>query len=358
MTGRKRTFIKSILDIINPYAWVTGLRNMAFDAGVLASYRPEIPAVCIGNLSVGGTGKTPHTEYLVRLLKDKFRIAVLSRGYGRSSKGYIKADAQTAMAQIGDEPFQIKDKFPEIEVAVCEKRADGIRMLLAEVPGLQAILLDDAYQHRYVKAGLNILLIDSNRPVWLDCILPFGRLRESLAGIGRADIVIMTKCSSMDSSTMEWCRRYIKERCGAPVFFSRMKYGNIYPLFNREREIPEIKEGCEVLLVTGIAKPAPLRKEIESRGAKTVLLKFADHHNFTNSDIEKIAERYESLKGRNRMILTTEKDATRLLQRDDLPQSVKENIYAMPIEVEFLDNEEEKFNQIIENHVTENPRNS
>ena len=130
MIGRKRTLLKSTLDIINPYAWVTGLRNMAFDAGVLASYRPEIPAVCIGNLSVGGTGKTPHTEYLVRLLKDRFRVAVLSRGYGRCSKGYIKADAQTPMAQIGDEPFQIKEKFPEIEVAVCEKRADGIRMLL------------------------------------------------------------------------------------------------------------------------------------------------------------------------------------------------------------------------------------
>lgn len=357
MIGRKRTLFKSTLDIINPYAWVTGLRNMAFDAGVLASYRPEIPTVCIGNLSVGGTGKTPHTEYLVKLLKKRFRIAVLSRGYGRCSKGYIKADARTPMAQIGDEPFQIKHKFPEIDVAVCEKRAEGVRMLLEEVPGLQAILLDDAYQHRYVKASLNILLIDCNRPVWLDCILPFGRLRESLAGIGRADVVIMTKCSGIDRRTIEWCRRYIKERCDAPVFFSTMKYGNIYPLFDREREIPEIEDGCEVLLVTGIAKPAPLKKEIESRGARTVLLKFADHHNFTNGDIEKIAERYESLNGSNRMILTTEKDATRLLQRDDLPQSVKENIYAMPIEVEFLDNEEEKFNQIIENHVTENSRN-
>ena len=357
MIGRKRTLFKSTLDIINPYAWVTGLRNMAFDAGVLASYRPEIPAVCIGNLSVGGTGKTPHTEYLVRLLKDRFRVAVLSRGYGRCSKGYIKADAQTPMAQIGDEPFQIKHKFPEIDVAVCEKRAEGVRILLEEVPGLQAILLDDAYQHRYVKASLNILLIDCNRPVWLDCILPFGRLRESLEGIERADVVIMTKCNGLNRGTIEWCRRYIKERCDAPVFFSTMKYGNIYPLFDREREIPEIKEGCEVLLVTGIAKPAPLKKEIESRGARTVLLKFADHHNFTNGDIEKIAERYESLNGSNRMILTTEKDATRLLQRDDLPQSLKENIYAMPIEVEFLDNEEEKFNQIIENHVTENSRN-
>ena len=358
MTGRKRDTLKAILDIINPYAWITGLRNKAFDAGILKSHPAGIPTICIGNLSVGGTGKTPHTEYLVRLLKDEFRIAVLSRGYGRCSKGYVKAYTETPMTQIGDEPFQIKNKFRETVVAVCEKRLDGIRFLLEKEPGLQAILLDDAFQHRYVRAGLNILLIDSNRPVWRDCVLPFGRLRESLQGMKRADIVIMTKCKDMNSSQMEICKRHIEKRCCAPVFFSRMKYGHIYPVFSKGTPTPEIGDGHEVLLVTGIAKPAPLKEEIETRGARTRLMKFADHHNFTHSDIEEIAKRYNGIESDRKLIVTTEKDATRLLQRTDIPDVIKENIYAMPIEVEFLDDGENKFNQIIKSYVTENSRNS
>lgn len=358
MTKRKRNVIKTILDIINPYAWATGLRNMAFEAGILTTYYPEIPSISIGNLSVGGTGKTPHTEYLVKLLKDKHRIAVLSRGYGRNSKGYIKADTSTPMEQIGDEPFQIMNKFPEIDVAVCEKRAEGICKLQSDAPHIQVILLDDAYQHRYVKPGMNILLIDSNRPIWLDCILPFGRLRESLSGIKRADVVIITKCIEPNSKFMEWCRMYLKKKCDAPVFFSRMKYGHIRPLFKEQSNTKEIEEGEEVLLVTGIAKPAPLKKEIESRGARVTLMRYADHHNFTHSDIEDIASRYNAIKGNRKIILTTEKDATRLLHRTDIPKTIKDNIYAMPIEVEFLNNEENKFNQIINDYVTKDSRNS
>ena len=190
MRIRKRTILRTLIDVINPYAWVMAVRNLAFDTGMLKSHSFDLPVICVGNISVGGTGKTPHTEHIIKLLKQRYSTALLSRGYGRKSKGYIKADANTPMQLIGDEPFQIKNKFPNITVAVCEERVTGIKRLLAEEKGVQAIVLDDAYQHRYVKAGLNILLIDSNRPVWNDNVLPFGRLRESLCGIVAAKYLV------------------------------------------------------------------------------------------------------------------------------------------------------------------------
>ncbi len=357
MIGKRRSLAKAILDIVNPYAWATGIRNIAFDAGMIDIYTPTIPTICIGNISVGGTGKTPHTEYLVKLLKTRYRIAVLSRGYGRSSKGYMLAGPDTTMAEIGDEPFQIKMKFPTTTVAVCEKRAEGIRRLMEKERKPQAILLDDAFQHRYVKAGLNILLIDINRPVWLDCVLPFGRLRESIAGMRRADVIIITKCNGVQDDYMEWCRSHLGTKCGAPVFFSRMRYGNIYNIFDNRAEAPEIGNETGLLLVTGIAKPGPMKEELEKRGADVTLMRFADHHNFSHGDINGIVTAFSALKGSDRLIVTTEKDATRLLMRDDIPEELKKRIFALPIEVEFLDNGERMFNQIIENYVTKNSRN-
>ncbi len=359
MIEKERTAGKRILDCINPYAWVMAARNKAFDCNILKSRSFTLPTICIGNITVGGTGKTPHTEYIVKLLCTEFKTAVLSRGYGRSSKGYVLADEKTPMRQIGDEPFQIKNKFSSIDVAVCEKRATGIERLLENRPGTEAILLDDAYQHRYVKAGLNILLIDSNRPLWQDCVLPFGRMRERLSGIERADIVIITKCSSLGKEQEQWCRNYIRSKKDIPVFFSAMRYGKLYPLFadacNSRRETGT---GTGVLLVTGIAKPEPMKKEIERTGAKVTLKQFADHHNFTAADIESIAAQYNAMAEEEKIIITTEKDATRLLQREGLPAIIKENIYALPIEVEILCGEENMFNKKIIDYVTENSRNS
>lgn len=359
MINSKRVFFKSLLDIINPYAWVTTARNKAFDFGILNSRKFDIPTICIGNISVGGTGKTPHTEYIVKLLKEKYRIAVLSRGYGRNSHGYIKATDGTAMQQIGDEPFQIKNKFNDICVAVCEKRVTGIENLLADENGIQAILLDDAFQHRYVKAGLNILLIDSNRPVWRDCILPFGRLRESLAGIKRADIVVMTKCDNVAAEEQKWCREYIKKRKDIPVFFSAMQYGALYPVFPKAAKgEATVGTGSKVLLLTGIARPAPLKAEIESRGAEVTLMQYSDHHNFSDKDFNEIAATFDRIEGEKKIVITTEKDATRLLDAQALPQGIKERIFALPIEVKILDGEEKMFNQIIEDYVAKNSRNS
>ena len=351
----KRNIFRKLTDCINPYAMVMAARNKAFDTGVLKSREFAIPTICVGNISVGGTGKTPHIEYIAKLLKDEFRIAVLSRGYGRKSKGYIKADNRSTMQQIGDEPFQIKNKFKDIDVAVCEKRVYGIEQLTKENSELQVILLDDAFQHRHVKTGLNILLIDSNRPVWNDCVMPFGRLRERISGIRRADIVIMTKCREMTEEQMTTCREFIGRYKNIPVYFSAIKYGNLYYLHDTSKSA-EITAGSRILLVTGIAKPQPLKKEIEDRGACVTLMQYGDHHNFSSAEFEEIARQFRE--GGFDMIVTTEKDASRLLNREELPQAMHDNTYVMPIEMEILNKEGKMFNQNIYNYVTENSRNS
>ena len=350
----KRNLLRVMADALNPYNWVMTARNRAFDTGVLKSREFGVPTICVGNITVGGTGKTPHIEYIARLLKAEYRIAVLSRGYGRKSKGYVKATADTPMELIGDEPFQIKEKFTDIEVAVCERRAVGIERLLAEEKALQAILLDDAFQHRYVKAGLNIVLIDSNRPVWRDNVMPLGRLRESARAIARADIVIFTKCMGVTDEQKSSYRSYIRKIKDIPVYFTTIRYGKPYPLFGNSAAA--ITKDDRVLLVTGIATPQPLKTEIEGYGAKVELMQYGDHHDFKATELEEIAARFTE--SHCTMIVTTEKDATRIRQHKVLPQVLRDNIYALPIEVEFMDGEERLFNNNIYNYVTENSRDS
>lgn len=355
MIDKKRGLLKGLYDIINPYSWITMTRNKLFDNGLINSHEFSTPTICIGNISVGGTGKTPHTEYLIKLLKDKYRTVVLSRGYGRKSKGYFLSDNNTLMEKIGDEPFQIKRKFNDIDVAVCEKRVHGIERITSDLPNTEVILLDDAFQHRHVKAGLNIVLIDSSRPIWQDCILPFGRMRESIKGLERADIAIITKCNNITDKEKEFCKNCIKEVKDIPVFFSRMQYGKLYHLFARSNR--NISTDTEVLLITGIARPKPLEEEIKRRYGKVKVMKYADHHNFTANDFKKIEQEYNSIKNDNKIIITTEKDATRIIRHADTPQVVKENTYVLPIEVDVL-NEKDLFNKIILDYVTENSRNS
>ena len=259
------------------------------------------------------------------------------------------------MSIMGDEPFQIKSKFKDISVAVCEKRATGIERICKEIKNTEVILLDDAFQHRHIKAGLNIVLIDSARPTWQDCILPFGRMRESEKGIRRADIAIITKCRDITENEKEFCKRHIKKIKDIPVFFSTIGYGELYPLSGCCTS--NLTKETEVLLVTGIARPEPLEKEFAGRCAKTTLMRFADHHNFTANDFRKMVQAYNSIKNGNKMIVTTEKDATRILQHPETPEVVRNNIHVLPIEVDFL-NDKELFNKIILDYVTENSRNS
>ena len=317
-----------------------------------------MPTICIGNITVGGTGKTPHTEYLIRLLKKKFRTAVLSRGYGRESKGYIKAAPMATMSQIGDEPFQIKNKFHDIDVAVCEKRVKGIELLAAERPAPQVILLDDAFQHRYVRAGMNLLLTDYHRRFTHDFLMPVGRLREPASGKKRADIIIVTKCpENLSADEAVRIRKEMALQAGQKMFFTTFGYGEAYPLFPQSAPVVEqCLAGKPVLLVTGIAKPAPLRRFLEQTAASVTELAFPDHHNFTTIDLRRMSDALASLP-QDAVVVTTEKDAERLVEMSGLDNRLRRCLLVQPITVRFLFEQQEEFNQNILDYVTKDTRN-
>jgi tetraacyldisaccharide 4'-kinase len=239
---------------------------------------------------------------------------------------------------------------------VDEKRVNGIAQLLKEEKKPDAILLDDAFQHRYVNPGLSILLVDYNRPTWRDCVLPFGRLRESAQGIRRAHAVVVTKCpADISLEEKDFYRKKLGAKKDTPIFFSTVCYDEPIAIFDVKEKGCKISEGAEILLLTGIARPEPLKKELEKRGAKVTLMKFPDHHHFTSNELKEIASNFESLPERNRIIITTEKDAERIVGRDDLPNIIKEYIYTIPIKVRIME-DEKMFNQIIVDYVRKNQR--
>ena len=317
-----------------PFAWLYGLvvsiRNLMFDEGMLKSKTFPLPVICVGNITVGGTGKTPHTEYLIRLLSKEFHVAVLSRGYKRKSEGYVLATSDTPMAEIGDEPYQMKQKYPQIHMAVDKDRCHGIAELMKNSvkPSTNVVILDDAYQHRYVKAGLNILLMDYHRLIYLDKLLPAGRLREPQSGVHRADIVIVTKCPRHITPTdRRGIERALHIENWQQIYFTAYKY-------------PEQIEGIgeNPLLVTGIASPQQMAYDLQMIVPKFEVMSFPDHHNFTEADIESIRQR-----ANGRTILTTEKDATRL--------HGLENMKVIPIEVEFVDGKKSEFDEMVKTFV-------
>ncbi len=344
------------------YGLAVSIRNQLFDWGILPSKSYDVPVISIGNITVGGTGKTPHTEYLIRLLQDKYKVAVLSRGYMRKTKGYILAHENTPMEQIGDEPFQMKSKFPNIYMAVDKDRRHGIEELSKEElnPQTDVILLDDAYQHRYVKPGISILLTDFHRPIKEDTLLPAGRLREPERNKNRANIVIVTKCPK-DMKPMDF-RVLIKSFDLYPyqkLFFSTLKYGDLTPVFADipKRKLSSLGKDEQIMLLTGIASPIQLTNELSNYSSRITPLHFADHHSFTAKDVQRIQQTFDRMEGSKRLVITTEKDATRLAQ---LPFSdeLKQHTYALPIEIQFLLGQEEQFNQYIINYVRTNSRNS
>lgn len=349
-----------------PFSFLFGIgvsiRNQLFDWGLLTSRSFDIPVISIGNIAVGGTGKTPHTEYLIKLLQKEYKVAVLSRGYKRKSKGFILATKTTPMEKIGDEPFQMKEKFPSIYMAVDENRCHGIEQLTNEkiAPQTDVILLDDAYQHRYVKPGINILLTDYHRPINEDALLPAGRLREPESGKNRANIVIVTKCPR-DLKPMDF-RVIIKYMDLYPyqkLYFSTLKYGALTSVFSRapQRELKSIEKDEKIVLITGIATPQQLLNDLSEYSSQITSLHFGDHHQFTEKDIRHIQQTFDSLKGSKRTLITTEKDATRLINLS-LSEDIKDHLYALPVEIEFLLGQEEQFNQNILSYVRTNSRNS
>ncbi len=326
------------------------LRNRLFDLGVLPQRSFRVPTICIGNLAVGGTGKTPMTEYLIRLLTDSgLRVATLSRGYGRSTRGFRLATVDSTAAEVGDEPRQMKQKFPNITVAVCEDRCHGIEQLLtASNRQIDVILLDDAFQHRYVRTGLNIMLTEYNRLYNRDALLPAGRLRESKSGAGRAQIIVVTKCpDGMQESERQSIRNELRLNANQQLYFSRIKYDG------------EIK-AKDILLLTGIANPAPLEQHLQAMGACVHTLRFPDHHRFSTKDLRLIARTYRSINSSDKLIVTTEKDAQRLADMwSAMPPDIDANsIKTLPISTEIMGGKQETFNKNILSYVRENQRNS
>ena len=355
----------SINSTLRPLSWLYGIgvafRNLLFEAGILKSQTYATPVISVGNITVGGTGKTPHVEYLIRLLKDKTNLAVLSRGYKRKSHGFVLGDAHATIYDLGDEPYQMMQKFPGITVAVDKKRTRGISNLIHGAAGkdIDVILLDDAFQHRYVKPGINILLVDYHRLIIYDELLPSGRLREPASSKNRADIVIVTKCPT-DMKPMEF-RVLTKAMALYPyqqLYFSTHTYEHLEPLFG-EGELEKLEDLTDqhVLLLTGIGLPEQMRLDLEPYAKEIKPLAFADHHQFREKDIQLINETFNSLPS-PRCIITTEKDAVRLKTIEGLSDEVKQHLYVLPIRIKILLDQELSFNKYIIDYVRKNSRNS
>lgn len=349
-----------------PLSWCYGvgvkLRNLLFETGALKSRSFQVPVISVGNITVGGTGKTPHVEYLVNVLKNSFKVAVLSRGYKRESKEFIIADADTPMRMIGDEPYQMKQKFANVTIAVDKNRCHGIEKLVENDSKLDVVLLDDAFQHRYVKPGINILLVDYHRLIIYDTLLPAGRLREPLRGKDRADIVIVTKCPQ-DLKPMEY-RVITKAMSLYPyqrLYFSTLEYDDLRAVFPdaqhaKTRQLTDLK-GHHTLLLTGIGSPQQLEHDLSPVITHLAPLTFSDHHRFRKKDIQLINDTFNALPS-PRCIITTEKDATRLKDAEGLSEDVKKNLYVLPVRVKFMQDQEDNFNQQITGYVRKNSRNS
>ena len=345
-------FLKSFRILLLPFAllyWLAiAVRNWLYDKSISRSSSFALPLICVGNLSVGGTGKSPMVEYLVRLLKGEFKVATLSRGYKRKTKGYALAGAATTALEIGDEPMQFHLKFPDVPVAVGEERLEAIPQLLHDKPDTEVIILDDAFQHRSVTAGLNVLLTDYNNLFTRDFYLPTGDLRDLKSSYKRAQIIVVTKCNP--SITVEEKQKIISEinpQQGQQVFFTAIEYGRLYRILDKKSA--ELTEATEVLLVSGIANPKPLERLLEKHSKAYHVARYSDHHIFTIDDLKDIRKKYDNLEAENKIIVTTEKDAVRLVKFNmeiaDWP------IYVIPVRHHFLFSEGELFNQAVLNYI-------
>lgn len=333
--------------LLTPLSWiygaVTGVRNWLFDHGVLKEVEYEIPIVGVGNITVGGTGKTPHVEYIVSHLATEYKIAVLSRGYKRKTHGFVLANSHSTPELIGDEPFQIYQKFGmKAQVAVCENRRKGIEELQRLFPDLQLIVLDDAFQHRWVKPKVSVLLMDYHRPVYEDKLLPLGRLRESKLQVNRADMVIVTKCpEDIQPIDFRIKKKDLNLLTYQKLFFSQYEYGSLQPVFPEDSpyraSLANLTEQDGALLLTGIAHPRYFVRHFRKYPFKVKVDHYPDHHDFTRSDIERIIKKFKNVPGARKIIVTTEKDAVRLMHNPYFPQSLKPFTFYLPVTVKMVD---------------------
>jgi len=320
--------------LLLPFSWLYGvvvfIRNVCYDWQIFASKRFDIPVICIGNLSVGGTGKTPMTEYIAQLLADSYKTAILSRGYKRATQGFVLADENATVRSLGDEPFQYHCKLPNVTVAVDENRRNGIEQLKT-TQGIEVVLLDDGFQHRKVKASFNVLLTMYGDLYTDDLLLPAGNLRDTKSQAKRADIIVVTKCpSDLTHQQMIKTQRRLQLSPKDQLYFSTIEYHSKVIGHKDDRELSDLKS-MPFTLVTGIAKPAPLLNYLNAQGLNFKHLEYSDHHNFTPKEIAELKA--------HELILTTEKDFTRLSEHLD-------HLYYLPIRVRIL-NDENQFNNAI-----------
>lgn len=347
-------FLKSFRILLLPFAllyWLgITIRNGLYNRKILKSASFGLPLICVGNLSAGGTGKSPMTEYLVELLKNRFSVATLSRGYKRKTRGYALAGADTTALEIGDEPMQFHLKFPDVPVAVGEKRIEAIPQLLHDRPYTQCIILDDAFQHRAVTAGLNILLTDYNNLFTRDFYLPTGDLRDLKSNYRRADIIVVTKCRpDLEEQEKKAIIKEIDPAGGQLIFFTMIDYGMPYHITQNQPAVIVAQQ--EVLLVTGIANPRPLKKKLEAECRAYTMLQYADHHIFSVDDLREIKNKFQQLQSDEKIILTTEKDAVRLLKfREELTQLP---VFVLPVRHRFLFNEGPLFDKKVLDFITD-----
>jgi tetraacyldisaccharide 4'-kinase len=342
------------------YGIVSAIRNELFDLKILPSREFDLPIISIGNITVGGTGKTPHTEYIAQLLKSGFKVAILSRGYKRKTRGFFIVESTSKVKQVGDEPLQIKLKFNSVTVAVDASRVRGIEKLLALPEKPNVILLDDAFQHRYVTPGMNILLIDYNRLITKDSLLPYGRLRESASNKSRATIMIVTKCpAELKPIDERIITKELEVRPYQNLYFSTLEYGSLMPVFPEDITLKSVVlvEGITVLLVTGIANPSPLNEYLRHGSHDIHEMNFPDHHQYISKDLDRINVKFDSLPTVKKIIITTEKDMVRFRDLDTVPENIRKNMYYIPLKISFLNNAGKDFDRKILNYVKENKSN-
>jgi tetraacyldisaccharide 4'-kinase len=361
MINRRSIFLYPLALI---YGLITEIRNFLYNTGLLPSVEFNIPVICVGNITVGGTGKTPHTEYIAGLLRSDFRVATLSRGYKRDTRDFRIASPSSPISEIGDEPMQIFRKFPDVLVTVDRDRVHGVKKILERNPDTDVVILDDGFQHRRITPGYSILLSDYERLFIRDEMLPFGNLRESKVNMRRADIILITKSPGNMSPIQR--RLIVKEIDKAPyqnLYFTSFVYKAPVPLFegnNPGIPDPELSgpENCGIVLITGIANPQPLKDYLQVRFSEIIHLNFPDHHNFKEKDINSIINAYNELNSPVKYVFTTEKDAVRLREFSNFEEPVRSAFFYIPVDIHFLNNDKDEFDNLIVDYVRKNKRNN
>ncbi len=342
-----------------PLSWIYGLiigvRHKFFDLNIFRSEEFDIPIVCVGNLTVGGTGKTPVTEYLVRHFTSRYNVAVLSRGYRRRTRGFVLSTLRSSFRDVGDEVKQIKLKFPEIPVAVCEKRVEGVKRLREAHPEVNLIILDDAFQHRRIEAWVNILLMDYNNPIYEDSLLPLGTLRDSCNQLSRTNFVLVTKCpETINPLDIRMVKKRLDLLPYQSLYFSRMVQGYPEPLFPEQNE-RALQPSEPIIVMSGIANPKSFIKALSQHYEIVGKLLFRDHYTYRVRDMERLKQMLAEAPA-NTAIVITEKDAVKLTNRKKIPLEIQRRIYYVSVHVEFIGGREGGFLHQLEQYVTTNQK--